>query len=161
VQTAGYTARLGLTLIEFSGNSNAFSSTVGTFTNLEAGSHRTFSVFLDTTQTGTFSGTYLLTCSDEDLPGAQTLPPLTVTVAGEVDALSFPLPPPLTIQCASNVFTVSWPSNASRLETRFNLTSSDSWQTISNGLATNGPVCTFTFTNSTDIQEQFFRLVFP
>jgi len=161
VQTAGYTARLGLTLIEFSGNSNAFSSTVGTFTNLDAGSHRTFSVFLDTTQTGTFSGTYLLTCSDEGLPGAQTLPPLTVTVAGTVDALSFPLPPTLTIQCASNVFTVSWPSNAFRLETRFNLTPSASWQTISNGLATNGPVCTFTFTNSTDIQEQFFRVAFP
>ena len=161
MQTVGYTARLGLTSIAFSGNSNVISSTLATFTNLDAGSHRTFSVFLDTAQTGTFSGSYLLTCADENLPGAQTSSPLTVTVVGMVVAASLPLPPTLAIQCTSNQFTVSWPSNAFRLETKFNIMPSASWQTISNGLATNGQVCTFTFTNSADIQEQFFRLAFP
>ena len=161
VQTAGYTARLGLTSIGFSGDSSAFSSTVRTFSNLDAGSNRTFSVFLDTTQTGTFSGTYLMTCADENLPGAQTFSHLTLTVVGTVEAVSLLLPPPVTIQGSGNQVTVSWPINAFRLETTFNLTPSVPWQTITNGLATNGQVCTFTFTNSADIPQQFFRLAFP
>jgi endonuclease I len=161
MQTGGYTARLGLVSIAFSGNSSAISSTLGTFTNLDAGSHRTFSVFLDTTQPGGFSGAYLLTCADENLPGAQTFSPLTLTVVGTVGAASLPPPPPLTIQGSGNQFTVSWPTNAFRLETKFNIAPSASWQTISNGLATNGQVCTFTLTNSADIQQQFFRLAFP
>jgi hypothetical protein len=82
-------------------------------------------------------------------------------VAGTVEVGSLPPQPTLTIQGASNVFTMSWPSNAFRLQTTSNLTSSASWQTISNGLATNGQVISFTSTNSADIPAQFFRLAFP
>ena len=161
LQTAGYTARLNLTSIGFSGDSNAISSTLGTFTNLDAGSHKTFSVFLDTTQTGTLSGSYLLTCSDEALPGAQIFSPLTITVAGKVEAETVPPRPTLAIQYSSNQFTVSWPSNAFRLETTSDMTPPVSWQTISNGVTTNGQTCTFAFTNSAGIAKQFFRLAFP
>jgi hypothetical protein len=38
---------------------------------------------------------------------------------------------------------------------------STGWETISNGLATNGQVCTYTFTNNSGVEKQFFRLVFP
>ncbi len=71
VQTAGYTAKLDLDSISFSGNSSVFSSTLGTFSNLDAGSDELFSLFCDTTQAGTFSGTYSLVCSDENIPGAK------------------------------------------------------------------------------------------
>jgi uncharacterized repeat protein (TIGR01451 family) len=99
VQTPGYTARLGLTSIAFSGDTNAISSTLATFTNLDSGSHRTFSVFLDTTRSGTFAGTYSLTCADEVLPGAQTFSPLTITVTGTVVAV----PPTVTTGPATAV----------------------------------------------------------
>ena len=73
VQTAGYTAKLDLDSIAFSGNSSVFSSTLAPFSNLDAGSEDLFSVYCDTTSLGTFSGTYSLTCSDENIPGAADL----------------------------------------------------------------------------------------
>jgi hypothetical protein len=41
-------------------------------------------VTLDTTNLGTFSGSYVLSLSDQDLPGATGAQTLTINVAGEV-----------------------------------------------------------------------------
>lgn len=84
MQTLGYTAKLDLDSIGFTGPS-VFSSTLApSSTPLDAGSHEDFSVFLGTTQPGMFSGTYTLTCSDENIPGEQTFSPMTVNVRGTV-----------------------------------------------------------------------------
>jgi hypothetical protein len=69
--------------------------------------------------------------------------------------------PSLFIQLSSNLITVSWPSNAFRLEAALSLAPPVSWQTISNGLSNSGSLRNFTFTNHPAIPNQFFRLAFP
>jgi prepilin-type N-terminal cleavage/methylation domain-containing protein/prepilin-type processing-associated H-X9-DG protein len=90
VQTAGYTARLDLDTITFSGDSGVFSSTLATFANLDAGGHDEFSVSCGTTAPGRFSGTYWLTCSDENIAGAAMFSPLALTVVANVLAVPEP-----------------------------------------------------------------------
>ena len=70
-------------------------------------------------------------------------------------------PVALSIQLSNNLVTVSWPSNAFRLETTFNLAPPISWQTLSNGIANSGALRSFTFTNNPAVRNQFFRLAFP
>jgi hypothetical protein len=69
--------------------------------------------------------------------------------------------PSLFIQLSNNLITLSWPSNAFRLETAFNLLPPISWQTLSNGISNNGSLHAFTLTNNPAIPNQFFRLAFP
>jgi len=70
-------------------------------------------------------------------------------------------PVSLSIQLSNNLVTLSWPSNAFRLETTFSVAPPVSWQTISNGINNSGPLRAFTFTNNPAVTNQFFRLAFP
>jgi hypothetical protein len=69
--------------------------------------------------------------------------------------------PLLYIARAGNSLEVTWPSNAFHLERTFSLAPPISWQTISNGLITNGPLLVFPFTISASPPSQFFRLSLP
>jgi endonuclease I len=90
MQTSGYTARLDLDSISYTGDSGIFSSTLATFLNLDAGNHDEFSILCDTAHVGSFSGAYSLICSDENIAGAQTFAPLTLTVVAHVLAVPEP-----------------------------------------------------------------------
>jgi len=79
---AAWTAKLDLDGITAS-VPGAFSTTLAPFTNLASGSSRSFSLSMLTSATGIFSGTYALTLSDENLPGATTQA-LSLTVRGVV-----------------------------------------------------------------------------
>jgi autotransporter-associated beta strand protein len=79
---AALTANLDLDTIT-ADSPSTFSSTLSSFTNLMSGSSRTFSVSMLPTTTGVFSGTYTLSLSDENLPGA-TSQSLSLTVRGIV-----------------------------------------------------------------------------
>ncbi len=89
-QTASYTAALDLDSFSLTGNSSVFSSTLATFSNLAAGSSKEFSVYCDTATAGTFTATYSLVCSDENIAGAQTYSPMTVTLTGTIAAVPEP-----------------------------------------------------------------------
>ena len=89
--------------------------------------------------------------------------PLT-PVAKQFFRLAFPCaaaPVALSIQLSNKLVTVSWPSNAFRLETAFNLAPPVSWQTISTGISNIGESRTFTFTNNPSVINQFFRQANP
>jgi autotransporter-associated beta strand protein len=60
-----------------------FSTTLSPFLNLASGSSNSFSLSMLSTTTGSFSGTYLLGLSDENLPGATTQS-MSLTVRGSV-----------------------------------------------------------------------------
>lgn len=77
-----WTAKLDLDGITSSGSS-VFSTTLAPFTSLASGSSRGFSLSLPTATTGVFSGTYSLSLSDENLPGA-TSQTMSLTVRGVV-----------------------------------------------------------------------------
>lgn len=79
---AASTARLDLDTITPS-VPGVFATTLSPFTNLGSGSSRAFGVSMLTTTTGSFSGTYSLGLSDENLPGATTQS-LSLTVRGRV-----------------------------------------------------------------------------
>jgi endonuclease I len=81
--TVGSTANLdvdGITLI--SGNPGAFSTNV-TPLSIAAGLGHTFAAMINTATTGTFSGTYLLSLSDENLTGAQNKS-IFLTLSGQI-----------------------------------------------------------------------------
>ncbi len=80
---AAWTARLDLDALTPSVPANIFSTTLAPFTNLASGSSRAFGASMFTTTTGSFQGTYSLSLSDEDLPGATTQS-LALTVRGRV-----------------------------------------------------------------------------
>ncbi|MFM7245364.1 MAG: beta strand repeat-containing protein [Planctomycetaceae bacterium] len=79
---SAWTAKLDLDGISSSGSS-VFSTTLAPFTSLASGSSRGFSLSLPTATTGVFSGTYSLSLSDENLPGA-TSQTMSLTVRGIV-----------------------------------------------------------------------------
>jgi autotransporter-associated beta strand protein len=80
---ASWTAALDLDAIAADDPATRFQTTVSPFTGLAAGASRTYGLSMLTTATGSFSGRYTLSLSDEDLPGAaaQTL---TLTLRGAV-----------------------------------------------------------------------------
>ncbi|MFM9025839.1 MAG: PEP-CTERM sorting domain-containing protein [Planctomycetaceae bacterium] len=78
-----WAARLDLDSISASAPGSVFTTTLSPFTNLASGSSRSYGVSMLTTTTGSFSGTYSLNLSDEDLPGAATQS-LSLTVRGRV-----------------------------------------------------------------------------
>jgi T5SS/PEP-CTERM-associated repeat protein len=78
--------------------------------------------------------------------------------------LAFPCsvsPVALVLQIDNNLVTVSWPSNAFRLETTFNLSPPVAWQPINTGITSTNGVRTFALTNDAAVAQQFFRLAFP
>ncbi len=84
---AGFTAGLELDAIYAPSAPMPFSydlSTFGGTSMLAAGSTLNFNAMLDTAVPGTYSGTYLLYFSDEDLPGAQGGQVLSLTLQGQV-----------------------------------------------------------------------------
>jgi autotransporter-associated beta strand protein len=80
---ATWTAKLDLDSVVASVPGSVFSTTLSPFTNLASGSSRTYGLSMLTTTTGSFSGTYTLNTSDEDLPGA-TSQSMLVNVRGNV-----------------------------------------------------------------------------
>jgi autotransporter-associated beta strand protein len=80
---AMWTAKLDLDSVVASVPGSIFSTTLSPFTNLASGSSRTYGLSMLTTTTGSFSGTYTLNLSDEDLPGA-TGQSMLVNVRGSV-----------------------------------------------------------------------------
>ncbi len=79
---SAWTAKLDLDGITSSGSS-VFSTTLAPFTSLASGSSRGFSLSLPTAMAGVFSGTYSLSLSDENLPGAMSQT-MSLTVRGIV-----------------------------------------------------------------------------
>jgi endonuclease I len=85
----GFTAGLDLDAISMSGDTNAFTMDMAPFsgaTALAAGGSRTFTATFDTALMGSFSTTYTLAFSDENLPGAASLGSMTLTLTGNVVA---------------------------------------------------------------------------
>ena len=85
----GFTAALDLDQIDPTGNVAQLAANVATFTNLAPGGSVAFAASLDTASVGSFSSSYLLHFSDEDLPGEgleNTLLALTARVALGGDA---------------------------------------------------------------------------
>jgi autotransporter-associated beta strand protein len=80
---ASWTAKLDLDGVSAAGVPGVFSTTLSPFLNLAPGSSRPFSVSMLTTTPGDFSGTYSLSLSDENLPGA-TSQNLSLNVRGSV-----------------------------------------------------------------------------
>ncbi|HVT26679.1 MAG TPA: endonuclease [Lacipirellulaceae bacterium] len=84
--SSSYTANMDFDSVTLSGDSSAFNTDLGTFAGslqIGAGSSHTFASSLNVTSVGTFSATYTLMFSDEDLPGAQNKS-LSLTLTGTV-----------------------------------------------------------------------------
>jgi len=80
-----WTAKLDLDGITSSGTTGVFSTTLAPFANLVSGSFRSFSAAFATGTTGSFTTTYTLNASDENLLGATTQS-LTLNLRGIVQA---------------------------------------------------------------------------
>jgi autotransporter-associated beta strand protein len=80
---ANWTAKLDLDSVSSASVPGVFSTTLSPFLNLASGSSTSFSLSMLTTTTGSFSGTYSLGLSDENLPGATTQS-MSLTVRGSV-----------------------------------------------------------------------------
>ncbi len=85
-QTFGYTADLDLDSILGSGDTSVLTTDLSAFSGLTAGSSNDFLACFDTSTMGSFSATYTLTLSDEDITGA-TSQILTLQLLGEVTGL--------------------------------------------------------------------------
>jgi hypothetical protein len=91
IAVAGFTAGLDLDSFALTTPDSASLSTdLAAFANLAAGSDLDFLATLSTTTIGSFSETYTLALSDQDLPGAVGGQTLTLTIGGEV----VPIPEP-------------------------------------------------------------------
>jgi hypothetical protein len=88
--TAGFTAGLDLDEVTETDEAGVFSSDLGAFANLAAGQSAGFVVALDTSEAGSFAGSYVLGLSDEDLPGAAGGQVLVVNLMGTVTAVPEP-----------------------------------------------------------------------
>jgi len=89
VDTASFTAGLELDSILGSGDVGVLTTDLATFTGggtLTAGTSNIFTASLDTLGMGSFSASYTLSFSDENLPGATSLGNLTLNLVGEVTA---------------------------------------------------------------------------
>ena len=84
--TLGYTAALDLDSIDGSGDTAALYTNLAPFSNLGAGLQAFYLANFDTSATGSFSATYTLNLSDEDIDGATTQI-LTLQLLGEVTSL--------------------------------------------------------------------------
>jgi hypothetical protein len=82
-QTLGFTADLDLDSIIGSGDTGVLGSNLASFAGLSAGGSSAFSASFDTSVLGSFSASYTLNLSDEDIDGA-TNQVLTLQLLGEV-----------------------------------------------------------------------------
>lgn len=85
--TAGFTAGLDLDSIAGSGDTAALATNLNLFqgaASLAAGAGYGFTAALNTSAAGTFSATYTLNFSDENLPGAASVGAMTLTLSGVV-----------------------------------------------------------------------------
>jgi endonuclease I len=95
---AGGSLTADLDLVGVTQTSNtggAFSTDLTLFDALAAGDSERFTAFFDTSEVGSFTATYRLLPSDEDLPGAADGPVLTLNLSGTV--VSVPEPSGLVI----------------------------------------------------------------
>ena len=90
VATTAFTAGLDLDSILENDPSGVFSTDLANFTNLAAGNSQSFTLNLDTSNLGTFSGSLTLGLSDQDLPGAMGGQTLTLNLMGSVVAVPEP-----------------------------------------------------------------------
>jgi endonuclease I len=81
--TPGFTAGLDLDNIASSGTTAAFTTDLTSFSTLAAGSSHPFTSSLNLTSVGTFSATYMLNLSDENIAGA-TNKTMSLTLTGTV-----------------------------------------------------------------------------
>jgi endonuclease/exonuclease/phosphatase family metal-dependent hydrolase len=81
---SGFTAGFDLDSINASGSVARLSANVATFVNLAAGGSASFAASLDTSAVGSLSTSYTLNLSDQDLPGATTLAPMTINLSARV-----------------------------------------------------------------------------
>jgi hypothetical protein len=81
---SGFSSKLDLDSIVGAGSTSALVTNLATFLNLSAAGSRSFSATMNTTVFGTFSATYTLNLSDENLLGAQGAAPLMLTLTGRV-----------------------------------------------------------------------------
>lgn len=88
IETAGFTAGLDLDSIVSAGDVSALTTSLSAFSSLTAGSTSSFLASIDTSAEGTFSASYTLNFSDEDLPGAAGLGAMTLNLSGIVEAAS-------------------------------------------------------------------------
>ncbi len=79
-----YTAALDVDSITPAGNSTAFLTTLATASNLPAGSTIAESASLRTDVLGLFSATFSIANSDENIPGAASFSPLSLSLAGRI-----------------------------------------------------------------------------
>ncbi len=85
-QALGFTADLDLDSIIGSGDTGTLGSNLAGFAGLAGGGSNGFSASFDTSSLGSFSATYTLNLSDEDIAGA-TSQVLTLQLIGEVSAV--------------------------------------------------------------------------
>lgn len=78
-----WTAKLDLDSVTPTAPAGVFSTTLAPFANLASGSSRSYAMTMASSTAGTFSGSYALGLSDEDLPGA-TSQLMTLAVRGSV-----------------------------------------------------------------------------
>lgn len=91
--TASYTAGLDLDGVAGSGDFGVLTTSLAPFgglTTLAEGLSRTFTASMSTSTVGAFSATYMLSFSDENLPGAAPVSGLTLMLAGVVEAPDAP-----------------------------------------------------------------------
>ena len=88
--TALYTAGLDFDSFVSSGHTSILTTDLAAFGSLSAGSNDGFLAMLDTSSIGSFSASYFLSFSDENLPGATSLTGMTLTLLGSVVAVPEP-----------------------------------------------------------------------
>ena len=108
-----WTARLDLDGVTSSLPAGLFSTSLAPFANLASGSSRSFGVALTTATTGSFAGSYTLSLSDEDLPGA-TGQTLSVSVRAIVMA---PLAGDLNLDAGIDILDIADFLGAARFDT--------------------------------------------
>ena len=87
----GYTAGMALVAVAPAGDLSVLYTDIAPFTNLAAGNAAAFTATLDPNSApGTYSATYTLAVSDEDLPGRAAGPALLLTLAAQLVPATHP-----------------------------------------------------------------------
>jgi len=100
-----WTASLDLDGVSETDPGGVFTTSLVPFLNLASGSSRSANVSMSTSSLGSFSGSYLLNLSDENLPGA-TSKSMSILVAGSVIAVPEPAALGLAAACGLAMLTV-------------------------------------------------------
>lgn len=83
--TPGFTAALDVDSVLPSGDTNELFTDLAPFANLAAGTSQTFTATLDSDATpGAYEATYVISVSDENVPGAASGTSLTLVLTGEI-----------------------------------------------------------------------------